>query len=122
MHCNSRQFDDFQNLRLKSVFSSQNPFPCQILGLDIGFLRFYVNFHDFSMIFDMRTLHCNSRRFENFQNLRSKSVFSSQKPFPYQILRLDIHFLMFSEGLCSFRKMAACHTIQYGGINVGRVY
>ena len=74
------------------------------------------------MIFDPNTLHCNSRKFENCQNLRPKSVFSSQKPFRCQILGQDIHFLRFYKGLCPFSKMAACPLIQDGGINVERVY
>ena len=49
-------------------------------------------------------------------------VFSVDKPCPYQILGQDTDFLRFYEGLSSFSKMAACHTIQDGGINVGRVY
>ena len=95
LHRISRQFQNFQNLMSKSGFSSKNTSRCQILGQDIEFLKFYGNFHVFSMIFHVRPLHCKSRQSVNLKNLRSKSVFLSRNPCRCQFLGQDIEFLKF---------------------------
>ena len=74
------------------------------------------------MIFDLKTLHCNSRTFQNYQNPMPESDFSGRKPCRCQFLDQNIDFLKFYKDLSPFSKMGACHTIQDGGINVGRVY
>ena len=54
--------------------------------------------------FDLKTLHCNSRKFENCQNLRPKSVFSFRKPFKYQISCQEIDFLRFLRFISIFEN------------------
>ena len=68
-----------------------------------NFSAFYDSFSWLWVFFLRKTLHCNSRRVENFQNLSPKSVFSSGKPCRCQVLGLDIDFLWFYGNFHVFR-------------------
>ena len=48
LHCNLRPFENLCNLRPESVFPPQKPSPCQILGQEIDFFRFYEGLCSFS--------------------------------------------------------------------------
>ena len=48
--------------------------------------------------------------------------FFGLKTFPVPIFTQNVDFLKFYNDLSPISKMGACHTIQDGGINVGRVY
>ena len=76
----------------------------------------------FLTIFGLKTLHCKSRPVGKIKNPTPESDFSGRNTFQCQFSHLNIDFLKFYTDLSPISKMGACHTIQDGGINVGRVY
>ena len=76
----------------------------------------------FWTIFGLKTLHCKSRPVGKFKNPMPESDFSGRNTFRCQFSHLNIDFMKVYTDLSPISKMGAYHTIQDGGINVGRVY